>query len=172
VQNNHQTSDGASFFAVGGKRGQECQNKMHEEKDRELLLLGIIRSGDIHVYELNKFIAAHSTGVINAEEIDDLQRFLRRMEKDGWIDSYEQQVRQSSPAPGVPDPQPDGEAQFQQLLRERGGTFVIPELMGAISLGFLHELPLEEAAQTAAAPAEFGGGDSRPVRPGSCTAAK
>ena len=119
--------------------------RAHEDKDRELLLLGIIRSGDIHVYELNKFIDAHGPGLISLKK-STIYNTLRRMEKDGWIDSYEQQVANHPPR-RMYRIQPPGEALFQQLLRERGSTFVIPELLGAISLGFLHELPLEEAAR-------------------------
>ena len=116
-----------------------------EEKDRELLLLGIIRNGDIHVYELNKFIAAHTTGVIILKK-STIYNILRRMEKDGWIEAYEQQVTNHPPR-RVYRILPAGEMHFQQMLRERGGSFVVPELLGAISLGFLHELPLEEAEQ-------------------------
>jgi DNA-binding PadR family transcriptional regulator len=113
--------------------------------DRKLLILGIIRAGDIHVYELNKFLEAHAEGVIKLKK-STVYSLLERMEKQGFIRHYEDQVG-NRPTRRVYALTEAGEVEFQRLLRARAGTFVSPELHGVISLDFLSLLPLAEATE-------------------------
>jgi DNA-binding PadR family transcriptional regulator len=111
--------------------------------DRRLLILGIIRAGDIHVYELNKFLEAHAEGIISLKK-STIYSLLERMEKQGLIRHYEDQVG-NRPTRRVYSLTEAGETEFQRLLRARAGTFVLPELHGVISLEYLSLLPLDEA---------------------------
>jgi DNA-binding PadR family transcriptional regulator len=113
--------------------------------DRKLLILGIIRAGDIHVYELNKFLEEHAEGVISLKR-STVYSLLERMEKQGLIRHYEAQVG-NRPTRRVYALTEAGEGEFQRLLRVRAGTFVLPELHGVISLEYLSLLPLEEATE-------------------------
>lgn len=111
--------------------------------DRELLILGIIRAGDTHVYELNKFLEDHASGIIRLKK-STVYSLLERMEKQGLIEHYEDQVG-NRPTRRIYTLTETGEAEFQHLLRVRAGTFVLPELHGVISLEYLSLLPLDEA---------------------------
>ncbi len=111
--------------------------------DRKLLILGIIRAGDIHVYELNKFLEEHAEGVISLKK-STVYSLLERLEKQGLIRHYETQVG-NRPTRRVYALTETGEVEFQRLLRTRAGTYVAPQLHGVISLEYLSLLPLAEA---------------------------
>jgi DNA-binding PadR family transcriptional regulator len=96
--------------------------------DRELLILGIIRAGDIHTYELNKFLDSHSEGIIRLKK-STVYSLLERMEKQGLISHYEAQAG-NRPRRRVYSLTPAGDAEFQRLLRERAVTYTPPELQG------------------------------------------
>ena len=113
--------------------------------DRKLLILGIIRAGDIHVYELNKFLEAHAEGIISLKK-STVYSLLERLEKQGLIRHYETQVG-NRPTRRVYALTEAGEAELQRLLRARAGTYVAPQLHGVISLEYLPLLPLEEATE-------------------------
>ncbi len=111
--------------------------------DRRLLILGIIRAGDVHVYELNKFLEEHAEGIISLKK-STVYSLLERMDKEGLIRHYEAQVG-NRPTRRVYALTETGEAEFQRLLRARAGTYVPPQLHGVISLEYLSLLPLDEA---------------------------
>ncbi len=107
--------------------------------DRQLFLLGLLRQEDMHAYQLNEQLKSGAGQPINLKKAT-VYDLLRRMEKQGWIASREEQVG-NRPLRHVYAITPEGEGAFQRLLRERLGQYPKPELPAAVSLAFASWLP-------------------------------
>ena len=84
--------------------------------DKRLLLLGVLRTQDLHGYGLMDYLDAHAMGGV-AIGRSNAYRLLRAMEKDGWIKSHTEQDR-NRPMRQVYSVTRKGEAEFQRLLRD------------------------------------------------------
>ncbi len=111
--------------------------------ERELLLLGLLRSQEMHGYQLNDFIDSHYGALINLKK-PTAYRLLNKMADQGWV-TYREEQEANRPPRRVHKITPQGEAAFQKLLRESLGNFRQTAFPGNIALLFLHMLPDKEA---------------------------
>lgn len=110
---------------------------------RELLLLGMLRRGRTHAYQLNEFIERDMEHVIDLKK-PTAYALLEKMEKQGWITQHQTQEGNRPPRREY-ELTSEGETQFQTLLRE---TLAVPSpiyFTMDVALAFLPELPLTEA---------------------------
>lgn len=111
--------------------------------ERGLLLLGLLRSHEMHGYQLNELIDRHLGSSIQLTK-PTAYRLLGKMASDGWITCREEREGNRPPR-RVYAITAAGEAQFQRLLRESLASYRPAELRSDISLAFLDLLPAEEA---------------------------
>ncbi|MGD9029977.1 MAG: PadR family transcriptional regulator [Anaerolineae bacterium] len=111
--------------------------------ERELLLLGLLRSQDMHGYQLHEAIDSHlGMGVQLTKPT--AYRLLGNMAEDGWVTSREEQEGNRPPR-RVYAITPQGEAAFQRLLRENLANYQPSEITCQIGLAFLDQLSPTEA---------------------------
>jgi DNA-binding PadR family transcriptional regulator len=111
--------------------------------ERELLLLGLLRSQNMHGYQLHEAIDSHlGMGVQLTKPT--AYRLLSSMAEDGWVTSREEQEGNRPPR-RVYAITPQGEVAFQRLLRENLANYQPSDFTCHIGLAFLDELPAEEA---------------------------
>jgi len=111
--------------------------------ERELLLLGLLRSQDMHGYQLHEAIDSHlGMGVQLTKPT--AYRLLSNMAEDGWVTSWEEQEG-NRPTRRVYAITPKGEVAFQRLLRENLADYQSSDFTCHIGLAFLDELSAEEA---------------------------
>jgi len=111
--------------------------------ERELLLLGLLRSQDMHGYQLHETIDSHlGMGVQLTKPT--AYRLLTNMAEDGWVTSWEEQEGNRPPR-RVYAITPQGEVAFQRLLRENLASYQPSDFTCHIGLAFLDELSPEEA---------------------------
>lgn len=110
--------------------------------ERKLLLLGLLRSQEMHGYQLNEAIDSHLGASVHLKK-PTAYRLLNEMARDGWIIDKEEQEGNRPPR-RVYSLTPQGEAAFFQLLRESLADYKPAELLSDISLAFLDLLPLAE----------------------------
>ncbi len=111
--------------------------------ERKVLLLGLLRSHEMHGYQLNEIIESHM-GTSVALKKPTAYRLLNQMAEDGWI-THREEREGNRPPRRVYAITPEGEAAFQQLLRESLADYKPAEFRSDISLAFLDTLPPEEA---------------------------
>lgn len=107
----------------------------------KLLLLGLLRSQEMHGYQLNKVIDSHLAASVHLKDPTAYKR-LNEMTRDGWIMCREERYRNRTLRRYSLTPQ--GEAVFLQLLRESLADYKPVEFLSDISLAFLDVLPLAE----------------------------
>jgi DNA-binding PadR family transcriptional regulator len=117
--------------------------------DRQLLLLGLLRQGDRHGYELHQFIED------NLSFCTDLKKstayyLLDKMKSEGWIAEEIEQVGNRPPR-HVYRMLTAGEAAFQQLLRQSLSEYVPATFGGDVAVAFLDALEPAEALACLAA---------------------
>lgn len=111
--------------------------------ERELLLLGLLRSQEMHGYQLHEAIDSHlGIGVHLTKPT--AYRLLNNMAEDGWV-TYREEQEGNRPPRRVYAITPQGEVAFQQLLRENLANYQPVEFTCHIGLAFLDELSAEEA---------------------------
>ena len=111
--------------------------------ERELLLLGLLRSQEMHGYQLHEAIDAHlGMGVQLTKPT--AYRLLSRMAEEGWAIHREEQ-KGNRPPRRVYAITPQGEGAFQRLLRENLANYRPVDLTCHIGLAFLDELSAQEA---------------------------
>lgn len=111
--------------------------------DDKLLLLGLLRSQQMHGYQLYEFIG----GALSA--CTDLKKptayyLLNKMAQDGWIEERSEQEGNRPPRK-VYRPTGTGEAAFQRLLRENLAAYAAPSFPSDMGLAFLDGLSAAEA---------------------------
>ncbi len=111
----------------------------------ELLLLGLLRSHQMHGYQLSEFLTR------NLSTCTDLKKptayfLLGKMAEQGWI-AEEQTQEGNRPPRRVYHLTTLGEANFQRLLRENLAAFEPVTMRGDAGLAFLDFLPPGEAAE-------------------------
>jgi DNA-binding PadR family transcriptional regulator len=111
--------------------------------ERELLLLGLLRSQDMHGYQLHEAIDSHlGMGVQLTKPT--AYRLLSNMAEDGWVNFREEQEGNRPPRRVYAITQ-QGEVAFQRLLRENLANYEPSDFTCHIGLAFLDELAAEEA---------------------------
>lgn len=111
--------------------------------ERKLLLLGLLRQQEMHGYRLNDFIE-NNLALCTDIKKPTAYYLLSQMEKDGWLQVEIEQEGQRPPR-RVYHLTEEGEKAFQSLLRQALATYQPVNFLGDIALGFLQELPREEA---------------------------
>jgi DNA-binding PadR family transcriptional regulator len=112
---------------------------------RELLLLGLLRQGEMHGYRLNEFInhdLAYCTDLKRATAY----HLLGKMTESGWIVETEEQAGNRPPRK-VYQLTADGEQAFQRLLRENLAAHTPTRFPDDMGIAFLDALPLAEARE-------------------------
>jgi DNA-binding PadR family transcriptional regulator len=111
--------------------------------ERELLLLGLLRSQDMHGYQLHEAIDSHlGMGVQLTKPT--AYRLLSNMTEDGWV-TFREEQEGNRPPRRVYAITPQGEVAFQRLLRESLANYQPSEFTCHIGLAFLDQLSPEEA---------------------------
>jgi len=111
--------------------------------ERKLLLLGLLRSQDMHGYQLHEAIDSHlGMGVRLTKPT--AYRLLGNMAEDGWV-TFREEQEGNHPPRRVYAIAPQGEVAFQRLLRENLANYQPADFTCHIGLAFLDELSAEEA---------------------------
>ncbi len=111
--------------------------------ERELLLLGFLRRSNMHGYRLNEFIERDMGERIDLKK-PTAYFLLEKMAKMGWITEHSDQEGNRPPR-RVYQITPEGEAQFQRLLRENLASHLPATFAGDIGLAFADTLDVDEA---------------------------
>lgn len=111
--------------------------------ERKLLLLGLLRSQEMHGYQINELIDAHLGTSIQLKK-PTVYKLLGSMVDDGWIRYYEEQEG-NYPTRRVYQITAEGEEAFQRLLRQSLADYQPISYLGNIGIVFLDALPQEEA---------------------------
>ena len=107
--------------------------------ERELLLLGLLRQGEMYGYKLHDFIET------NLAFCTDLKKatayvLLDKMQANGWVQVKE--TREGNrPQRRIYSPTPEGERAFEQMLRDNLATFNAAKTASDIGLAFVDALP-------------------------------
>lgn len=113
--------------------------------ERKLLLLGLLRSGEMHGYQLNEFIDSHLESAVQLKK-PTAYRLLNRMADDGWV-SYKEEREGNRPPRRVFAITPEGEAAFQRMLRESLAAYEATVFHGNIGMLFLGAILPAEASE-------------------------
>ncbi|MEM7029348.1 MAG: PadR family transcriptional regulator [Chloroflexota bacterium] len=110
--------------------------------ERRLLLLGLLRSNEMHGYLLIEHFQSRAAMPITFKK-PTVYNLLSKMEQDGWVTVRVEQEGNRPPR-SVYEVTPAGEAAFQTLLRDELGSYTEAEFPSVISLAFLDLLPRNE----------------------------
>lgn len=111
--------------------------------ERELLLLGLLRSQEMHGYQLHEAIDAHLGMVVQLTK-PTAYRLLSNMAEEGWV-TYREEQEGNRPPRRVYAITASGEVAFQRLLRENLANYQPSDFTCQIGLAFLDELSPQEA---------------------------
>ena len=117
-------------------------NRTGTARERELLLLGLLRKREMHGYQLSEFMETHLALFFDIKKAT-AYSLLGRMEKKGWVTSREEQEGKRPPR-RVFAITPQGETLFQELLRGALPEYRRPAFPGNVPLLFMDALPPEE----------------------------
>jgi len=111
--------------------------------EKKLLLLGLLRNGDMYGYQLNEFIDTHLGTIVNLTK-PTAYRLLKQMAEDGWV-FYREERAGNRPPRRVFSISPEGEHIFQESMRMCLADFKPPEYTSTICMSFLSEIEKVEA---------------------------
>ena len=111
--------------------------------DRELLLLGLLHQQDMHGYQLMEFFDRALNFCLDIKK-PTAYFLLEKMAEAGWLTQTESQAGHRPPR-RVYRLTPEGEAQFQRLLRENLATYSPAHFPSDIGLAFVEALKPAEA---------------------------
>ena len=111
--------------------------------ERKLLLLGLLRSQEMHGYQINELIDEHLGTSIELKK-PTIYKMLDGMMNDGWIIFHEEREG-NYPTRRVYQITPEGEETFQQLLRQSLADYKPISYLGNVGIMYLDTLPAEEA---------------------------
>lgn len=111
-------------------------------RERELLLLGLLRKREMHGYQLSEFMETHLALFFDIKKAT-AYSLLGKMEKKGWVTSRKEQEGKRPPR-RVFAITPEGEALFQELLRGALPEYQRPAFPGNVPMLFMDALPPEE----------------------------
>lgn len=110
---------------------------------RELLLLGVLRQGNMHGYGINEFIQRDMAYCTDLKK-PTAYHLLKKMADAGWIQERMDQEGKRPPRRTY-TVTAEGEAAFQRLLRENLRAYASPRFEGDIGIAFVDQLPIAEA---------------------------
>lgn len=111
--------------------------------EKKLLLLGTLRSHEMHGYQLNEMLR-QSVGLPIKLTKPNAYKLLNKMEQDGWI-TYREEREGNRPPRRVYKITEEGEIVFQEILRDSLAAYSIPEFPSTVGFNFLDLLPRDEA---------------------------
>lgn len=111
--------------------------------DRQLLLLGLLRTQEMHGYQLNQFLDEHLDFMANLKP-STAYYALDKMAEAGWVQTTKEQEG-NRPTRQVYAITPAGEAHFQKLLRRNLARYEALESGDDIGISYLLDLPQAEA---------------------------
>lgn len=111
--------------------------------ERKLFLLGMLRMQEMYGYQLNEFIDTHLGTSLRLKK-PTAYHLLNKMAEDGWV-TYKEEREGNRPPRRVYAITPQGEAAFQQMLRESLADYKPAEFRSNISFAFLDVVPPDEA---------------------------
>jgi DNA-binding PadR family transcriptional regulator len=111
--------------------------------ERELLLLGVLRQGEMHGYQLHDFIE-RSLAFCTDLKKPTAYFLLDKMAASGWV-SVKEAREGNRPQRRVYRMTEEGEAVFQRLLRENLADFTAAKTSSDIGLAFVDALPKHES---------------------------
>jgi DNA-binding PadR family transcriptional regulator len=110
--------------------------------DKKLLLLGLLRTGSMHGYQLNDFIESTLATCVQIKR-PTAYYVLNKMQADGWVEETEEQEGNRPPR-RIYSITTTGEAAFQELLRQNLASYELAQFAGDVGLAFLGEVPADE----------------------------
>ncbi len=110
--------------------------------DKKLLLLGLLRTGSMHGYQLNDFIESTLATCVQIKR-PTAYYVLNKMQADGWVEEMEEQDGNRPPR-RIYSITPAGEAAFQELLRQNLASYELAQFTGDVGLAFLGEVSTED----------------------------
>ena len=113
------------------------------QEDRKLLLLGLLRIQAMHGYQLNQFLDEHLDFIASLKP-STAYYTLERMAEEGLVRTHAEQPGRR-PARQIYDITAEGERLYQKLLRENLSHYTMGENNDDIGIGFLADLPQDEA---------------------------
>lgn len=113
--------------------------------ERELLLLGVLRQGEMHGYQLHDFIE-RSLAFCSDLKKPTAYFLLDKMAANGWV-SVKEAREGNRPQRRVYSLTPAGEAAFDRLLRANLADFTAAKTSSDIGLAFVDALPPDEAVR-------------------------
>ncbi len=111
--------------------------------ERELLLLGLLQQQEMHGYQLHEFIDSNMQTCVDLKK-STAYYLLEKMAKEGFVTSSAEREG-NRPTRQVYSLTPDGEAQFQELLRQNLSSYRPALFPGDTGIIFLDDLPRDEA---------------------------
>ena len=112
--------------------------------ERELLLLGLLRHGDMHGYQLHEFINQYLSSCTDLKK-STAYFLLGKMAERGWIVETDEVQDDSRPPRRVYHVTEAGEGIFQAALREQLAADTPTIFPGDTALAFIDQLPAAEA---------------------------
>lgn len=112
--------------------------------DRQLLLLGLLRSQEMHGYQLNEFIDRQMAFCVDLKR-STAYYLLDKLCREGLV-SEETEREGNRPERRVYRITPAGEARFQELLRRNLAEYAPPMYPIDIGVIYEHHLPAAEVA--------------------------
>ena len=113
--------------------------------DRQLLLLGLLRSQEMHGYQINQFLEEHLDFMANLKP-STAYYALDKMAEAGWVQTFSEQEG-NRPTRQVYAITEAGEGQFQRLLRRNLARYESRDSGDDIGVSYLLELPRADAAE-------------------------
>jgi DNA-binding PadR family transcriptional regulator len=111
--------------------------------ERELLLLGLLRRQEMHGYQLHDFIDRYLDMCVDLKK-STAYYLLDKIAKEGLVTQSEEREGNRPPRQ-VYRLTPDGEARFQELLRQNLVEYLPVHFGGLVGLAFLDEMEAAEA---------------------------
>jgi DNA-binding PadR family transcriptional regulator len=111
--------------------------------EKKLLLLSALRDHEMHGYQLNEMLGQYA-GIPIRLTRSNAYKLLKKMEQDGWV-TFREEQEGNRPPRRVYQITPEGEAAFQQMLRDSLAGYAEPEFPSAVAFNYLELLPAEEA---------------------------
>lgn len=117
---------------------------MSSIQDKQLMLLGLLSSQDMHGYQLGQLLS-HASNPIKVGKAN-AYKLLANMEREKLIESYTTQEG-ARPARTNYQITASGQTKLNELLRRNLSGGDIPEFPSGIGLNFLHLLPKADVAE-------------------------
>lgn len=115
---------------------------MSSLRDKNLLLLGILSMHSVHGYQLNEFLQAPTNAIQIGKA--NAYRLLEQLEQKGWV-THKEEREGMRPPRQVYSITPQGQAEFDRLLRERLAEHEPGEHPDGVSLNFIGALKPKKA---------------------------